>query len=143
MQLVELGLAEADQVVDLADDLGRVEAALVDVLVGVDLDLAVVGEALGRHRRGHQDHRDRRGDALLGLVAQRVADLVGLVDGDDDQRRLELRHPGQDVALGRAGRDDLEAVGTELVLEQLVERAVGVDEQDAAMAHAAVVPPQE
>jgi hypothetical protein len=125
-------LAEPDQVVDLADQLGGVEAALVDVLVGVDLELAVPGEARRRHRRGRQDHRQVGRHALLGLVAQRVPDLVGLVDRDDDHQRLELGHLGEDVGVGRAGHHDLDAVRAELVDEQAVEYAVVVDEQDAS-----------
>jgi hypothetical protein len=93
----------------------------------------MVGEPLGGHRRGHQHHRDVGGDALLGLVAQRVAQLVGLVDRDDHRRRRQLGDPRQRV--GAKVDDDLEAIGPQLLFEQGPELGIGVDQQDTALAH--------
>ena len=53
-------LAERDQAIDLADQLVGRHRALVDVLVGVNLEVAVLREALGGYRSGHQDDRDLR-----------------------------------------------------------------------------------
>ena len=74
---------------------------LVEVLVGVDLEAAVLREALGRHRRGHQHDRHLRERALLALLEHLEAGLVGLVDRDD--RSAPARRRASASALSASG----------------------------------------
>ncbi|MBK7071139.1 MAG: hypothetical protein IPH44_02450 [Myxococcales bacterium] len=130
-------LAQPEQVVELAEQLGGREPALVEVLVGVDLELAVRRERVDRDAAGDQHHRQVGGHALLGLVERRVALLVGFVDGDHHRDHAELGDLGQRV--GGGVLHDLEPVGPQLAAEQGVELAVRIDKQDLALAHGAKI----
>jgi hypothetical protein len=125
-------LAEADQAIDLAEQLAVDQRALVEVVIGVDLEAAVLGEALGGHARGHQHDRDVAQRALLAALEHLEPGLVRLLDGDHHQRRRLAR--GQrdraiDIGLGR----DVEPVAAQLVGERGSKRGIGVDQQDAAV----------
>ena len=128
-------VAEPDQLVDHPQDLVRRHGPLVDVLVGVDLELAVALEAGRRHRARDQHHRHVTRRPLLRLVAQRVADLVRQLDRDEDERRVELVDLSPAGCDGSGGVSTANPWGPSRFSRSCWKFRIAVDEQQTASAH--------
>ena len=126
------GLAEPDQAVDLAQQLAVGQRSLVDVVVGVDLEAAMLGEALGRHARGDQHDRHLAQRSFLAALEHLEPRLVGLLDRDHQQRRRG-RHREHEGLVGVGLGRDLEPVASQLLRQRGSKRGVSVDQQDAAV----------
>jgi hypothetical protein len=127
-------LAQADELVDLVDQLLVGEAALVNVLVGVDAQLAMAVKTRLGHRLRREHDRDLAGYAFLGLVAERVPGLVGQLDGDEDDLGPQVGHAAQRVRV-LTDDVDLETVRAEILLQPGLELRIAIDQQDRSGAH--------